>query len=58
MMVARQCEHSAGVSTQELVKWVSLPRSSFYYKPSGNPKGIKPSTHTCLGQDELVENAR
>jgi putative transposase len=57
-MVARQYERTAGVSTQELAKWVSLARSSFYYKPSGNPKGIKPSTHTRLGPDELIENAR
>ena len=37
---------------------MSLAPSSFYYKPSGNPKGIKPSTHTRHGPDQLVENGR
>jgi len=36
--------------------WVSIPRSSFYYKPSGNPKGIKPSTYTRYGLDEFIAN--
>ena len=58
MMIARQYEHTAGITTRELIKWVALAPSSFYYKPSGNPKGIKPSTHTRHSPDELVENAR
>jgi putative transposase len=58
MMVARQYEQTTVATTQELLKWVSVARSSFYYKPFGNPKGIKASTHTRHGPDEVVENAR
>jgi transposase InsO family protein len=33
-----------------------LPASSFYYKPSGTLKGIKPSTHSVNQDGELFEN--
>lgn len=33
-------------SVIELVRWVNLPRSSYYYKPHPGPRGMKPSTHT------------
>ena len=35
MMVARQYEQTEGVTTRELIKWVSLAPSSFYYKAVG-----------------------
>jgi putative transposase len=33
-----------------------LPASSFYYKPSGTLKGIRPSTHSVNQDGELFEN--
>ena len=36
---------------------VGLHASSFYYKRSLSPKGIKPSTHSVNPDGELVENA-
>lgn len=49
---------------QDLCKWVMLPRSLYYYKPTGGIKGIKPSTHTCrqdgsmTGNDDVVEEIK
>jgi transposase InsO family protein len=54
MTVVRQYEQL--VNARDLLAWVSLPRSTFYYKASGKPKGIPASTHTRLGEDELVSN--
>lgn len=31
----------------DLVRWVNLPRSSYYYKPHPGPRGMKPTTHTA-----------
>lgn len=42
-------------SITELVGWVDLPRSSYYYKPHPGPRGMKPSTHTLL-HGTLVPN--
>lgn len=39
------------------MKWSDLPASSYYYKPSGNKRGIKPSTHTANIDGELFENS-
>lgn len=38
-----------------MVRWLSLPRSSYYYRPHPGPRGMKPSTHT-LFQGALVPN--
>jgi len=40
----------------ELFKWVDFPRSSYYYKPSNNPKGIAPSTSTTKRDGTTVSN--
>lgn len=37
----------AGVS--ELCRWADVPSSSFHYKPHPGPRGMKPSTHTFMG---------
>lgn len=42
-------------SVKEMTRWVSLPRSSYYYRPHPGPRGMKPSTHTLL-QGTLVPN--
>lgn len=44
------------VSTSKLLQWSSIGRSSFYYKPSGGTKGIKPSTHSVNEDGEIFEN--
>jgi putative transposase len=48
--------HYAGVARCKLLEWAELKRSSFYYKPSGKQKGIRPSTHSVNDQGELFEN--
>lgn len=40
----------------ELIKWVGFPRSSYYYKPSHNRKGILPSTTTTKQDGSIVSN--
>lgn len=42
--------------TEKLLHCSGVSHSSFYYKPSGKPKGIKPSTHTVNTDGELLEN--
>jgi len=44
------------VAVRHLLQWSGLPASSFYYKPSGLQKGIKPSTHSVNQDGELFEN--
>jgi len=39
-------QYQGSTSMKELAEWVNLPRSSYYYKPSHNRKGILPSTTT------------
>ena len=39
-----------------MLQWSLIGRSSFYYKPSGGTKGIKPSTHSVNQDGELFEN--
>jgi hypothetical protein len=41
---------------RSLLKWAGLVPSSFYYKPSGGRKGIKPSTHSLTVQGERIDN--
>jgi putative transposase len=38
-----------------LCKWAAIARSSYHYKAHPGPRGIKPSTHTPIG-DGCVEN--
>jgi len=45
------------VSSQELLQWASVPRSSYYYKRSDGRRGRKPSTTTVNRDGELVDNS-
>jgi transposase InsO family protein len=42
----------------DLARWVNLPRSSYYYKPSHNRKGILPSTTTAKRDGTQVSNSQ
>jgi putative transposase len=44
------------ISVRSLLKWAGLAASSFYYKRSDRPKGIRPTTHSVNVHGELVEN--
>lgn len=44
MTVARQ--FNGRVPLVRLANWLSLCRSSYYYRPHPGPRGLKPSTHT------------
>jgi putative transposase len=46
-----------GIPVRRLLVWSRLGPSSFYYKKSGRPKGIRPSTHSINSDGELFENA-
>ncbi len=46
-------QYSAQADAKDLCTWLSLAKSSFYYKPSNGIKGIKPSA-TTLKQDGTV----
>lgn len=41
----------------DLCKWAEVSRSSLYYQAHPGPKGIRPSTHTVIGNCGLVENS-
>jgi len=41
---------------KQLCNWMSLPRSSYYYKPSGERRGVKPSTSTLKANSVNVSN--
>jgi transposase InsO family protein len=41
---------------KDLARWVNLPRSSYYYKPSHKRKGILPSTTTAKRDGTQVSN--
>jgi len=41
---------------KELCQWTMLPRSSFYYKPSGGKRGMNPSSQTAMIDGTLVPN--
>jgi transposase InsO family protein len=45
-----------GYSISKLLRWSDLPSSSFYYKPSGGKRGMRPTTHTVNSDGELFEN--
>lgn len=42
--------------TSDLLQWVSLPPSSYYYQPKQGQRGAKPSTHTLKKDGTLVSN--
>jgi putative transposase len=47
----------------QLAEWLSLPRSSYYYKPHPGPRGLKPSTTTlhkgiAVSNEMVVEEIR
>ena len=50
-------QYQGSTSMKELVKWVDLPRSSFYYKPSHKRKGRLPSTTTAKLNGTVVTNS-
>jgi transposase InsO family protein len=54
MNVIKQYQHHT--TKAELFEWVDFPRSSYYYKPSGNRKGIAPSTTTPKLDGTVVRN--
>jgi putative transposase len=54
MSVINQYQHYT--TKVELFKWVDFPRSSYYYKPSTNRKGIAPSTNTNKRDGTTVSN--
>jgi putative transposase len=45
------------VSKQELLKWASVPRSSFYYRRGDGLRGRKPSSMTVTANRGLVDNS-
>lgn len=49
-------QYQGHTATSELIKWVNLPRSSYYYKPSHNRKGILPSTTTNKLDGTVISN--
>ncbi|MDK2909886.1 MAG: putative transposase [Bacteroidales bacterium] len=40
----------------QLCRWLDIPRSSFYYKPSEDKPGTKPSTHTLTINGASIAN--
>jgi transposase InsO family protein len=49
-------QYQGNTTMKELVKWVSFPRSSYYYRPSHKRKGIPPSTTTTKIDGTEVSN--
>ena len=45
------------IAVKELCIWIMLSRSSFYYKPSAEKRGLKPSSETVKSDGEIVSNA-
>ena len=48
--------YQASATTTDLISWVDLPKSSFYYKPSDGKRGAKPSVFTIKQDGSSVEN--
>ena len=44
--------------TRKLLEWSSLQPSTYYYKPSGSTRGVKPSSHSVNIHGELFDNNR
>lgn len=54
-MIAR---YKDKVSVDKLCRWSDVARSSLYYRAYPGPRGMKPSTHTIVGDFEgLIENS-
>lgn len=49
--------YKARTSVDKLCKWAELAKSSLYYRVSLGQRGMKPSTHTIIGNNALVENS-
>lgn len=45
------------VSIKELLQWLAVPQSSYYYKCGDGQRGRKPSTMTVTPDSELVDNS-
>jgi transposase InsO family protein len=54
MMLVNQYKPQAQL--RDLCHWTMLPRSLYYYKPTGGAKGIRPSSHTPRQDGTLVPN--
>lgn len=53
-MVVNQYKPKAPL--KDLCQWTMLPRSLFYYKPTGGIKGKKPSTETYKLDGDVIKN--
>lgn len=49
-------QYQSDTSISKLVRWVNYPRSSYYYKPSHNRKGIAPTVTTKKRDGTEVSN--
>ena len=49
-------DFDGSVPKHELCQWLSIPRSTCYYKASGGKRGAKPSTHTPVRNGMIVTN--
>lgn len=49
-------QYKSKISLKHLCNWISLPLSVYYYKPSCNTKGIKPSQFTFKQDGTIVNN--
>ena len=49
-------QYQGSTTTSELIKWVSIPKSSYYYKPTDNRPGIPKSTTTNKNDGEIATN--
>ncbi len=52
--MVKQFKHKA--SYFDLCKWLSIPRSSHYYRASNNKRGRKPTQCTTTKDGAVVEN--
>ena len=48
--------YQASAPTTDLISWVDLPKSSFYYKPSDGKRGVRPSAFTIKLDGSSVDN--
>lgn len=48
--------YQASTPTTDLLSWVDLPKSSFYYKPSDGKRGVRPSAFTIKLDGSSVDN--
>ncbi|WP_205686052.1 IS3 family transposase [Chitinophaga costaii] len=44
------------IPVRRLLKWAGLAASSFYYKRSERPQGVRPTTHSVNEHGQMVEN--